>query len=370
MKLCFIGDARSIHLQRWVRWFAARHEVIVIPTAADAALEEFQVCTLPSGAAPGLRLPRWLAAVRRTLALHRPDVLHSHYINEAGWLGAASRWRPLVITAWGSDIFRAPVESRLARRLNPWAARAADRVTCDSADQARVIRSWGVAPQAVSVIGWGVDRSTFHPQVPGGAELRARLGIPPAAPVLLSPRQWLPNSNIETAIAAHARLSDDVFLLLKRIPAFERDGGAAVERSIAASPAVDRIRVIGEVDAAELPALYAAADAVVSLCTTDGTPASVLEAMAVGRPVVALENPSLAEWVEEPGGRLVMELDPEPVAEAVRGFLADPEIRRRAAEHNVAVVAARADREAELGRMEEIYTGLAAAGRPREALAA
>lgn len=369
MKLCFIGDARSIHVQRWVRWFAARHEVILIPTAAAAALEEFQVCTLPSESPAGLRLLRSLRAIRGALALHRPDVLHSHYINEAGWLGAASRRHPLVITAWGSDVFRAPRESRLARRLNPWAVRRADCVTCDSSDQARAIRSWGVAPERIAVIGWGVDRVAFRPDRGVGAELRARLGIPPEARVLLSPRQWLPNSNIETVIAAHARLPRDVYLVLKRLPAFEHGGGAAVERAIAASPAAERIRVVGEIGAEELPRLYAAADVVASLCTTDGTPASVLEAMAVGCPVVALLNPSLAEWVEEPGGRLVSSLDPELVAQAASRFLEDDDARERAAAFNVSVVAERADRETEFRRMDEIYARLTA-GEHEEALVA
>jgi glycosyltransferase involved in cell wall biosynthesis len=249
-----------------------------------------------------------------------------------------------------------------ARRLNPWATRAADAVTCDSIDQARLIRSWGVPADRVSVIGWGVDRDHFHPGVSGSA-MRARLGIPPAAPVVLSPRQWYSNSNIPAVIASHARLPEDTHLLLKRIPGYEPDGGAAVFNAIDSSPARERIHVLGAIPPDELPAMYGAADVVVSLCTTDGTSVSVLEAMAVGRPVVALYNPSLAEWISEPGGRLVQSLEPDAVAQALVELLA-PSAQERASDHNRDVIASRADRALEFSRMDELYGRLVGTASP------
>jgi hypothetical protein len=53
---------------------------------------------------------------------------------------------------------------------------------------------------------------------------------------------------------------------------------------------------------------------------------------------------------------------------ALDEFLGDPAARRRAAAHNLAEVAERADRAAEMGRMDEIYaqlTGSAADGAGR-----
>ncbi len=354
MKICFIGDAAAIHMQRWVTWFAADHEVIVISTEQDAGLAEYRVVTLPSESPGPTRLLESVLAVRRVIALHRPDILHCHYINEAGWFGAASGFRPLVVTVWGSDLYRAPNEFRLARHLNPLTLRRADWVTCDSNDQASLIRSWGVDPERLSVIGWGVDRREFHPGL-DGKPARRELGIPLDAPVVLSPRQWYPNSNIPTVVAAHALLPAQSYLILKRLPGFEPDNGLAVQQAIERSPARERIRVVAELAPDELAPLYAAADVTVSLCTTDGTPASVLEAMALGQPIVARENASLAEWVQPPGGRLVAGGDPRLVADALAEFLSDRSLRDRARSHNVELIARRADREAEFERMAEIY---------------
>jgi glycosyltransferase involved in cell wall biosynthesis len=357
MRLCFIGDAETIHTQRWVEWFAARHEVAIIATGPGEGLAPHRIATLPAESPLRTRLLASVLEVRRVLRRHRPDILHCHFINEAGWLGAASGHRPLVITAWGSDVYRAPAESRLARHLNPWSVRRADWVTCDSHDQASVLRSWGVPAERASVVGWGVDRQEFHPRI-DGSSWRAKLGIPSDAKVVMSPRQWYANSNIPSVVAGHELLPEDFYLVLKRSPGFEPDGGRTVQDAIESSRARDRIRVVERLDASELPALYAMGDVAVSLCTTDGTPASVLEAMALGLPVVALENASLSEWVSDPGGRLIPGLDPHQIAQAVQSVVADAGTVARAAEHNVAIVAERADREAEFARMDEIYQRL------------
>jgi glycosyltransferase involved in cell wall biosynthesis len=357
VRICFIADGRSIHTRRWARWFAADADVMLISTTPGAESDGYRVVNLPIGVAPGSRLLRWHRIIRRILNAERPDVVHSHYINEPGWLGAASRWHPFVVTTWGSDIYRAPWESRLARYLNPWALRSADWVTCDSADQAEVIRSWGVSAERVSVIGWGVDRRLFHPGT-DGRRIRGQLDIPLDAPILLSPRRWHPNSNIAAIVAAHERLSQPAYLILKRPPGLDSEQPEDVTDAIASSSARDRIRVLGEIEPERLPQLYAAADVVISLCTTDGTAVSVLEAMATGRPVVALRNPSVAEWVTEPGGRLVGGLDPVAVAGAVEGFLFDSGARKRAAALNVAVIEQRADRAVEFHRMSVIYADL------------
>ena len=355
MKICYVGDLRSVHTRRWVGWFARTHEVSMIRTCPDDGLEGVAGFDLPQGGRwPGHRLTRSISEVERILRLERPDVVHAHYINEAGWLAACARWRPFVLTAWGSDVYRAPRESWLARVLNPWAARQADFVTCDSQDQRRELEAWGVAASRLGVIGWGVDTSAFSPAV-DGRPWRSRLEIPESAAVVLSPRQWLPNSQIASVVAAFERLTGDPYLILKRLSRFEDDHAGDVEGAVESSPASNRIRVVDEIPEGDLPGLYAAADCVVSLCVTDGTPVSILEAMATGCPVVAQDNASLREWISPPGGVLVSDGRPERVAFAIETLISDQARKRAARRHNVSVVGERADRSREMARMEDVY---------------
>jgi glycosyltransferase involved in cell wall biosynthesis len=359
VRICYVADARSVHTQRWVRWFARRHDVHLVRTSTSDALPEVAGPTLPGRSRwPGARLASSVLALREAVRDFRPNLLHAHYINEAGWLAAASLCRPFVLTAWGSDVYQAPRQSRLAAILNPWAARRADHVTCDSEDQSSRLKAWGVRADRLSVIGWGVDTASFRPGL-DRLRWRRRLGIPDTARVILSPRQWLSNSNIPAAIHAHELLPPDVYLVLKRIPRFEAEQAAEVEQAVRDSVAAERIRTVSEVAEEELPTLYAAADCMVSLCRSDGTPMSVLEGMAVGLPVIAYRVPSLTEWVVPPGGATVASLAPRELAGALGRFLSDPAARAEAAAHNVSVVARRASREREMERAEALYASLA-----------
>jgi glycosyltransferase involved in cell wall biosynthesis len=359
VRICYVADARSVHTQRWVRWFARRHDVRLVRTSPCDSLPDVSGLTLPQSSWwPGGRLAASVAALREVVRTFRPDLLHAHYINEGGWLGAASLSRPFVLTAWGSDVYVAPLQSRLAAVLNPWAARRADHVTCDSADQMARLRAWGVRPERISMIGWGVDTASFRPGL-DRLKWRRRLGIPESARVILSPRQWLPNSNIEAAVRAHEVLGGDSYLVLKRIPRFETEHADDVDRAVRTSLAADRIRVVSEIAEEELPELYAAADCLVTLCASDGTPVSLLEGMAVGLPIVAFGIPSLVEWVRWPGGLTVASLAPEEIATALDRILCDAAARADAAGHNVAVIASRANRQHEMERAEALCTSLA-----------
>ena len=70
-----------------------------------------------------------------------------------------SVWRgPLVVTAWGSDVYRSETFSADEWRALGDTLRATELVTCDSADLAQTIRaSFGVPAERVAVMQWGVD---------------------------------------------------------------------------------------------------------------------------------------------------------------------------------------------------------------------
>lgn len=364
MKILFVGDPRSVHTVRWVSWFGKDHEVALMRVFPADVLSEVPGPTLPQGGGLGrLRLVRSVFALRRFIRRFAPDLVHAHYTNESGWLVAFSGTHPWVLSVWGSDVYRAPQESRLARLLNPWAVRRADAVFADSAHQLETLRSWGMRAEKGHRIGWGVDCQQFHPAV-SGQPWRGAMDIPGDALVVFSPRQWVANSHIPAIVRAHAHLGEEVYLVLKRLPAFESREAAEVWEEIARSPARDRIRVVDEVDEAKLPELYAVADVVVSLAETDGTPVSVLEAMALGKPVVAYAAPSLREWIRPQGGRLVNSHQAMEIAAALQFFLEDFGRRTLAGAHNRKLVEAEADRSKEMARAETVYRALTSKPRP------
>jgi glycosyltransferase involved in cell wall biosynthesis len=60
-----------------------------------------------------------------------------------------------------------------------------------------------------------------------------------------------------------------------------------------------RVRFIGRVDEAELPALLRGADLYVTASETDGTSVTLLQAMACGAPIIASANAGNTQWITD-----------------------------------------------------------------------
>jgi len=271
------------------------------------------------------------------LAAARPDVVLAGPIPDVGAdaVAAAPPDVPVVLTAWGSDLLVTAVEdpAAAARARAALAAAGAVVVDCRTVEAAAV--ALGAAPGRIVRFPWGVDLAA-HPVTP----------LPPVATRLrvLSLRSLLPAYRVDVLVRAAAQVPDVAVTLA---------GGGTEEPTLVALAASlgarDRIRAAGRVDEADVPALVADHDVVVSTVPVDGSSVSLLQAMAAGRPCVVVDNPSNREWVEEGvTGWLVPVGDAEALAARLRE-LADPAswtVRER-----VAVAArARVERDADWSR--------------------
>src|SRR5688500_3148945 len=314
LKLCFLGWGDHVHVERWAGHFAALgHSVSVLSVSGEGRYP-------PGVRQHVLRLSRSRAAVadaelRLLLWRLQPDVLHVHWAHFA--VAAARAWSgPLVVTAWGSDIYREEVFSDAEKTALAGAMSRADAVTCDSDDLAQTLAQRYGNGERVHVIQWGVDTELFKP---GPSPLAAELGIADR-PVVFSARNFVPVYNQETVVEAFALARKSVpsaFLLMKRY-----GGDEAYVQSIR-----DRLRRLGLendsriVDAVaydRMPELYRAAAVTVSVPHSDAMPMSVFEAMACHSLPVASDLPSLREWIA-PGvnGYLVPATDTGSVARAI-----------------------------------------------------
>jgi len=100
---------------------------------------------------------------------------------------------------------------------------------------------------------------------------------------------------------------------------------------------------------------------VVSPTTHDGTPNSLLEALACGCFPVAGDLDSIREWIT-PGknGLLVDATNPQALADAILRGLNEPGLRKEAAGINAAVIAERAEYGHNMARAAEFYQKLVA----------
>ncbi|MDY6877792.1 MAG: glycosyltransferase family 1 protein [Chloroflexota bacterium] len=224
------------------------------------------------------------------------------------------------------------------KRLVPRSIARADVVLADSAaTQADIVSLLGAPPDKVQVLYSGV-----HPRFRPGAEpgererLQARYNIG-NQPYVLSVGTVQPRKNYVRLIQAFTRLQTGKLADLQLVIAGGQ-GWLYQDIFAEAEKQGNRVRFLGFVDEADLPALYrhSALFAFPSLYEGFGLP--VLEAMACGVPVVCSATSSLPE-VAGDAALLVDPHDEKALAEAMTRILEDTDLRREMIARGVAQAA-------------------------------
>ncbi len=246
------------------------------------------------------------------------DLIDAHYLYPDGVaairLGAALGL-PVVITARGSDVTQLPDHAIPRRLIQDAIGRAAALIAVSAALKQRLIEL-GAAPEQVTVLRNGVDTQAFRPV--DRAAARAALGV--SGTVLVSVGALIPRKGHDRTIAALAQLPGATLLIAGDGPERARLAAQAAALGVA-----DRVRLLGPIAHAELPACYAAADVSVLASAREGWANVLLESMACGTPVVASNIPGNPEVVQErPAGLIAPDNTPAGIAAGVRDLLADP----------------------------------------------
>lgn len=99
--------------------------------------------------------------LRKYIAQYKPDVLHAHYASSYGLLGALSGFHPLIISAWGSDIFEFPRKSFVLELLLRYNLLIADKILVTSNYLANETKKY--TTKDLSIIPFGIDTEKFKP---------------------------------------------------------------------------------------------------------------------------------------------------------------------------------------------------------------
>jgi glycosyltransferase involved in cell wall biosynthesis len=279
---------------------------------------------VPAGVEP-IRIQRFATDGRRRsivehqlrlpidLARHRADVFHNPTAHPPAlvrgpWVQTLFDVSPLVVPDPNLEVLR-----RRWKRLAP-RYRKADVVAAISRHAAdEGIRHLGLDPHRVEVVPLGADPA-FHP-APAERDL--------AEPFVLLVSEYSRRKGFDHAFEVIGRLAarglPHRLRVAGRTPPHVR---AELEALIAASPAPDRIDLLGFVD--DLPALYRRASLVLVPSRYEGFGLPALEAMASGTPVLAYDNTSLPEIVGR-GDALVVDGDVEAMAKAAEVILTTPD---------------------------------------------
>ena len=345
LKLLGVGDGRSIIFLRWAYRLAERgHEVHIVSDRITDRPGELDGITAhnvrelgPLMRLKGARRFGFGPAVRSLAGRLDVDLVHGHYLLPYGWWAAWADRHPLVLSPWNTDIFTYGRERRRGRKLVRKAIARGDEFVVSSLGNAEETIRLGAPADKVHRIVWYADLRPFGP---GHRDplLHERFGWPEGSLIVLSLRNYRPNTNLDVLVRAFARAQREV--PEARLILAARGGWSRPEtdRLLDELSLRDRVaQVFARPD--ELPLYAASADVGVSIASTDATPASMIESMASRLPMVMGDAVTIDEWITPgEGGEVVACRDEDAVTEALLKLLRDPELRRRYGERNERVV--------------------------------
>jgi glycosyltransferase involved in cell wall biosynthesis len=269
-----------------------------------------------------------VAALAAYLARVRADVVHTH-MYRADVVGTkavlamtrAGHPRPFLVSTAHSSRVRSADDRETLRCLTPEMDRliaVSNAIVAKIADERP-----GLAP--VQLIYNGVDLRRYDDQLPA-SDLRQQYGMEPGSRIVGVVARLEPEKGHQTLIDAWPHVLrgvPDAYLLVVG----EGSMRDVLEHRAAANRVAHRVVFTGRRD--DIPAVTAAFDVAVLPSHREAQGLSILEAMALSRPVVASDVGGIPEMIEDGvTGVLVAHDQPEALAAAIVDLLHD---RKRAA---------------------------------------
>ena len=286
--------------------------------------------------------PRFRQVAQRV----QPDLIHALRIPFEGMLASyAPTEIPLAVSIWGNDLTLHGKGSAAMRRFTTRTLQRANGLAADAQRDIRLARAWGFSE----------DKPVLNVPGSGGIDL-LETGAAQEMPVLPDLPQFL--DDIPLVINPRGfrpgSVRSDIFfesipMVLERVPDVHFLC-AAMQGQQEAQNWLERLNISGCVHLLpylvqeQLWAIFQRAAVSVSISAHDGTPNSLLEAMAIGCFPIAGDIESLREWIVPGVNGLLVEPDKaQALAEALVLALQHPALREKAAEINRAIIQERAE---------------------------
>jgi len=353
--LTLIADARSIHTQRWATYFAHRgHDVHLITyDPMGHAINGVTEHVIPSSW-DNLYLsyiPRHFA-IKRLIQKIGPDLVHAHFIAKYGFHLPGLNGFPSIVSAWGDDVLILPKKNPLIRYYTKKVLESADLIYALSRDiRDHIIGDFSIPQDRVKYLPFGIDTGMFTPRE------HEKCGDGKTVQVF-SNRGFFPVYDSATLVRgfalAHGK-DQNLRLFLKGDGPQE----SSVRQLVSSLGLGEFVTFQQKTSFAEVPQDYRASDIFITTSFSDGTPVSLLEAMASGLPCIATSVGGIPEWIENgKNGILIPPRSPEAVADAILQLSKDPDFRSRLGAAARATILARGEWNTLMAQVEKDYQEL------------
>lgn len=360
LKICVLAAAASSHTQLQcgiLRDFG--HDVtLVSPDQGTAPDGVGHVSCAVENASGILGKLRWLKAIYKGVKSVKADVYHAHYAAElTTWMAAFLNKRPFVISCLGGDVLfeEQGTQGPIGQWLTVKALKKCDHITVVSHFLGDAVKRFGISQSKIERVVWGVNHQVFYP-LDTKNPMRSVWSVDEKAQVIFSPRMLKPFYNQMMMLDILQQLVEKfphvvlVFATYNQDLAYRQD----IDKRITELGLNDHVRFAPPMNQSEMMQAYNSADLVLSLSPSDGTPVSVMEAMACGTPVVMADLERYKEFFTHKETGWFTKITVPDVVDALSTLLEDQTLYNSIKVKGQAVVKEKADLHSQSRLLEEI----------------
>ena len=310
-------------------WYATERGVtpIIIPTLGRELHPIRDIATL------------W--KLYRLLRQLKPDVVATHTA-KAGFVGRVAAWlagAPVIVHTYHGHVFHgyfSPAKTRLFLLLERFAARLSDAIIALTPGQRDdLVNVYHIAPASKFIVmGYGLDLSAFAAAQRHSGTFRRAWGVAGDAPLITIVGRLAPVKNHALFLQAAVKLRE---ILPAARFAIVGDGELRTELEAQVDALGLRDAVFFTGWQKDVTPVYADSDVLVISSVNEGTPFTVIEAMAAGCPVVSTAVGGVPDFLnygelgklvpsgdaDALAGALVETVQQPPDAEALRALIVE-----------------------------------------------
>ena len=179
MKILILSDASSIHTQKWVKsltkhgfkiklfsLFKPNQEILleykninvdIVSPDLKSKIKNLRV--------PNLSKIKYLLCLKflnREIKKFNPNIIHAHYASSYGLLGYLIRFKPLIVSVWGSDVYDFPSKNILNRWLIELVVKNSN-VICSTSEAMKKLIEKDYGRYDIKLVPFGVNVNKFKP---------------------------------------------------------------------------------------------------------------------------------------------------------------------------------------------------------------
>jgi len=354
--LLYLNDLTSLYDSFFLKWLNRTYNLtcITFDRYSNPLLEKIRIIRIRD---LPLRLPHydgfrvWALTLPRSYLVKRllngmePDLTIGNNALSYGFYTALAKFKPFFLFVWGSDVLVWPKKSFFFKSVAEYSLKKADVILVDSDVQLRACIRLGASESKIIKAPWFDVNEIRSIKIDNERkrEIRRNLGISEDEIVVISTRSHESVYSVETLILAASEILKNVH----KIKFLIVGGGSRtrfLERLAQKQGVSSKILLIGKVSRGGVIEYLQASDIYVSTSLSDGTSASLLEAMACKVPPIVTDIPGNREWIaDERSGLFFPVKDSQKLAEKIVRLLRDEDFRKSLGEKARERVSEKAD---------------------------